>query len=35
MIVSTIDLMTVIFLSTVAGFLFAECLNYLEVSQRE
>ena len=33
MIVTPIDIMIVVFLSTIAGFLFAEALTLLEIQQ--
>tara|TARA_E500000318_G_scaffold104586_1_gene110707 strand:- start:155 stop:262 length:108 start_codon:yes stop_codon:yes gene_type:complete len=35
MIVTPMDIMIVIFLSTIAGFLFAEALTLLEIQQNE
>lgn len=35
MIVTPIDIMIVIFLSSIAGFLFAEALTLLEIQQSE
>jgi len=35
MIVTPIDIMIIIFLSSIAGFLFAEALTLLEIQQNE